>query len=100
MPHDFLDSTPPPSPASQAPAAPPPVTGSPRFSLAKSDAREIASTVAIAGGSAALVALLELLGTFHFGTWNTFFTAVFTVAIRLLQQWSADTRNQLRLPRS
>ncbi|ADG69417.1 hypothetical protein Plim_3604 [Planctopirus limnophila DSM 3776] len=66
--------------------------GSARFALAASDAGEIARTVAIAGGSAALVALLEILSSFHFGTWNAFFTAVFTVVIRLVQQWSTDTR--------
>jgi hypothetical protein len=60
------------------------------FRFDRKDGVEIGKVMAVAGISAALVAGLQFLGEQDLGSWSPIITAVLTVAIKALQQWSGD----------
>lgn len=60
------------------------------FRWDRKDLAEVGKVMAVAGLSAALVAGLQFVGERDLGTWGPMITAALTVAIKAVQQWSAD----------
>lgn len=89
------NSSPPQSPSNPSASETSPQNATPNgsrpFRLAASDVKEVVRTMTVAGLAAGLVAILQVLSAMDFGSWNTVMTAVFTVLMRLAQQWVGNT---------
>ena len=64
--------------------------GSPRFSLNMQELEDLARLLAISGGSAALLVILQELQAVNFGFWNSAVALLLTVAVKAVHQWAAD----------
>lgn len=60
------------------------------FRWDRKDFGEVVKVMAVAGLSAALVAGLQFINEQELGGWGPLITAMLTVVIKAVQQWSAD----------